>query len=96
MKILIVHLGTLSQLLPATSVTKGLSNKSECDITWIIKSADDKKLFKYNKGVRRVFTFSELKKKKEIFDVLINLHPEFPHSKCRNIEVKASFLRMLR
>jgi len=90
-KILIVHLGTLSQLIPATSIIKGLSKKSKCDITWVVEAEEYKDLFKYNKSVKRVITFSELKKMKGIFDVLINLHPKFPHKGCRDIEIKASF-----
>ncbi|KKL70331.1 hypothetical protein LCGC14_2105940, partial [marine sediment metagenome] len=91
MKILIVHLGTLSQLLPATSIIKRLSKKSKCDITWVVELEENKKIFIYNKLIKRVITFAELRDMEEIFDVLINLYPKFPHKKCKNVEIKAAF-----
>jgi hypothetical protein len=92
MKILIVHLGHTSQLLPATSVIKPIAKKAENpDITWVVNSEKNKYIFKYNKLVNRVISFDELQKIDEIFDVLINLHPRFPHKNCKELKIKNAF-----
>lgn len=92
MRILIVHLGVLSELLPSTSIIKGLLKKIDNpNITWVINSPNNKYIFNYNKNINRVLSFQELEKIDETFDVLINLHPYFPHEKCKNLKIKDAF-----
>ena len=92
MKILIVHLGTITQILPATSIIKGLLKKDpKAEITWVINEKKDKYIFKYNKDIKKIISFSELEKNNEVFDALINLHPKFPHKNCENLKIKNAF-----
>ena len=92
MKILIVHLGSISQTLPATSVIKGIKNKiKKSHITWVIEKEENKYIFKYIKGIDKVISFKEIQKSNKVFDVLINLHPKFPHNKCYDLKIKNAF-----
>jgi len=53
MKILIVHLGSISQTLPATSVIKGIKKKiKKSHITWVTEKEENKYIFKYIKKYR--------------------------------------------
>ncbi|MCD6434883.1 MAG: hypothetical protein J7L15_00620 [Clostridiales bacterium] len=92
MKILIIHLGSVTQTLPAISVIKGLLKKAPfAKITWVAESEDSMNLLKFNKDIQRVVSFEELKRMDEIFDILINLHPKFPHNECSKLKIKKAF-----
>ena len=62
MKVAIAHLGPVSELVAASSVTKGIKKQSvKTDITWVV--ADEHTyIFKYNKDVRRILSASEFKR----------------------------------
>jgi hypothetical protein len=91
-KVLIVHLGTIAQTLPATSIVKGLLKKAkDLSVTWVTGEESNKYIFKYNKNIDKVISFNELQEIDEVFDVLINLHPKFPHEKCKNLKIKDAF-----
>jgi len=75
MDIAIVHVGNLSECLTATSLTTGLLQKyNDAKISWVVKDADAKNIFKYNKKIYKVFSLAEfyldLPKK---YDILFNL-----------------------
>ena len=92
MKILIVHLGTLTQTVVATSVIKGILNKiSNPEITWVTLKDENKYIFKHNKNIKNILSFNELQKRNDVFDILINLHPLFPHQKCKDLKIKEAF-----
>jgi len=89
MKILIIHLGTLSQIIPATSIIKGILKKIENPfITWTTWNKKDTYIFKYNTDIERIISFNQLKELDETFDILINLFPRFPHEKCKKVKIK--------
>jgi hypothetical protein len=73
-KICVVHLGSLLEVLPATSLFYGLRKKYENpQITWIV-SDQVKHLFKYTKDVF-VFAPSEASQQSVLYDLVINLSP---------------------
>ncbi|MCF7796054.1 hypothetical protein K9M42_03090 [Patescibacteria group bacterium] len=92
MKILITHLGTIAQTLPATSILYRIRDiMPNSFMTWVVPDKKYISIFKYNKRIDKVILFNELKEKKEEYDVLINLHPFFPHKECPNVKIKNSF-----
>lgn len=92
LKILILHLGTLSETLVATSIISGIVKKIENPkITWATLSENINYLLDYNKCINKVITYDELKTKDDTFDIVINLSPDFPMTSCPNIKVKDGF-----
>jgi len=89
MKILITHLGDITDNFIASSILKGLHKKYDNpEITWVTRSNRIKSLFKYNKRVKNTLIFNELINKDETFDLLINLCPNFNHKLCKNVKIK--------
>jgi hypothetical protein len=89
MKILILHLGTLSETLVATSLIKGILKKIENPIiTWVTLLESINYVLSYNKNIHKVISYGELQKTNETFDVVINLRPDFPIESCPNIKIK--------
>ena len=92
MKILVIHLGEIRDILPSTSVLKSICRKiKDPEIIWVIKDKKNKYIFNYNKRIDRILSFNELKKTDEVFDLLINLYPYFPHWKCPNLRIRNAF-----
>ncbi|MFW6009451.1 MAG: hypothetical protein ACOCP8_09335 [archaeon] len=92
MKILITHLGPISQTLPATSILYRINDiVSDANITWVSPNSTYLSIFRYNKIINNTLTFNDLKNRKEEYDILINLHPFFPHKQCPDIRIKNSF-----
>jgi|TARA_Y100000310_G_scaffold118187_1_gene116988 hypothetical protein len=69
MKIVIVHLGNMSDVLVASSINKVLV-KNDVKITWAIANKDIADVFKYNDSVKTVLADQV---KEEDYDVLFNL-----------------------
>ena len=88
MKILITHLGSLVENFVASSVIKGLYKKyKNPDIIFAVKDKSICSLFKYNKKVKSVI-YENLANKDDVFDLLINLHPDLDHNICPDIIIK--------
>ena len=86
MKIVITHLGNMTELIPVSSIIKNIKNKySDTNITLV---SEYNTLFKYNVLIDKNLSFSEFKEKEEGYDLLINLYPYFPENLCKNIVVK--------
>ena len=79
MNIAITHLGNISQLIPATSVIRGIK-KQEVDtkITWVVNRKELCYINKYNKDVSRTIPFSQFVSEEGEYDLLVNLYPYFP------------------
>jgi hypothetical protein len=91
MKIAIMHLGNLSQLIPATSVIKGINKQNiDTDITWIVNEKEFCDIFKYNKKVNKSITFEQFAKEKAVYDLFIHLYPYFPENICTNSTAEKS------
>jgi len=87
MKILILHLGTLSETLVATSLVKGiLTRDPQAKITWATISESMDYVLKYNKDVSTIISYGDLQKLNETFDICINLRPDFPIESCPDIK----------
>jgi len=92
MKILIIHLGNIRQLIPATSVIKGIKKKiKNSSISWVVDKKEYKYMFKFNRLIDEVMSLSELKGKNETFDFLINLYPKLNFLDCLNVKVLYAF-----
>ena len=86
MKIVIIHLGKITELLPVSSVIKTIKNKYfDTNITLVSKYNI---LYKYNILIDKSLSFDDFKDKKENYDLLINLYPYFPENLCKNIVIK--------
>jgi len=85
MEILIIHLGTQCECFAATSIIKGLKkqHKKHLNIYCIVKDNVCKKVFQYNKNIRKIYPINnvpyEFQSKR--FDKIINLHPNFTEEK---------------
>jgi hypothetical protein len=79
MQIAIVHLGNISQLLPATSIINGIKKYDVVtDVTWVVDKKEFCYIHKYNKDVLRTVTFDQFISEGREYDLLINLYPYFP------------------
>jgi len=79
MEIAIIHLGHMSQLIPATSVINGIKKHDvKVNITWVVDNKDFCYINKYNKDVSRTISFEEFVEDPEDYDLLINLYPYLP------------------
>ena len=88
MKILITNFGTVSDNVASTSILKRLKRRMEkTDITWCVKTKDDKNIFKYNKSINKIISLKELINLDETFDLLINLNPFLPHKICNKTKI---------
>lgn len=77
MKIVLVHLGPISQLISATSVMAGIKKqKVDSNITWVV-SNDNLYIRKYIHA--RVISLEKFINEKGFYDLLINLWPFFPN-----------------
>lgn len=79
MKILLIHLGDLSDCFIASSLNRAIFNYygKYSDITWVVKNAETEKIFKYNKKVN-CYTLSDfVTSLPQTYDVLINLDYNF-------------------
>ena len=73
MKIVIIHLGNITELLPVSSVIKTIKNKYfDTNITLVSKY---NVLYKYNILIDKSLSFDDFKNKEENYDLLINLYP---------------------
>lgn len=74
MNILIVNCGNTIYNLVSTSVIKSIKNRTpHAKISWIVGEEDDKKIFKYNKNIYRIYCPSEIPDVN--YDMCINLYP---------------------
>ncbi len=88
MKILITNLGTTVDNITSSSVLKRLKRRLEStDITWCVKTKDDKNVFKHNQSIQKVISLEELMNLEETFDLLINLDPFLPHKICNKVKI---------
>ena len=88
MKILITNLGTTIDNIASSSILKRLKRRMEAtDITWCVKTKDNKEIFKYNKSIDKVISLEELISLEETFDLLINLDPFLPHKICNKVKI---------
>ena len=79
MEIAITHLGNISQLIPATSVIKGIKKHDlNTRITWVVNKEEFCYINKYNKDVSRTIPFDQFISEKREYDLLVNLYPDFP------------------
>lgn len=87
MKILIVNLGSITDNIASTCLIKRIKkNINNHCIYWCVPKEEDKYILKYNKNIKEVFCFDELRKKELKVDLVINLGLFFPHEKCINLK----------
>jgi len=78
MEIAIVHMGNISQLIPATSVVKGIKKAHHgTNITWVVDKQETCYINKYNKDIARTIAFDKFSKEDKKYELLINLYPCF-------------------
>tara|TARA_Y100000310_G_C20694545_1_gene824612 strand:+ start:298 stop:1026 length:729 start_codon:yes stop_codon:yes gene_type:complete len=78
MKIVIIHLGNMSECIVASSVNKALASKHKgAEITWIVADESIRDIFKYNRNVFKAYLVDEFFSQYEgnSFDLLIDLSP---------------------
>jgi len=91
MEIVIIHLGNMSQLIPATSVIRGIKKKDvDTRITWVVDKKEFCYMNKYNKDVSKTIPFDEFMSEKREYDLLINLYPDFPEE----VDVESTIVNM--
>jgi hypothetical protein len=78
MKIAIIHLGSLSQLLPASSVVNGMKKHISTHITWVAGSKDILYIFKHSPHINNAISIEEFLSSSESYDLVINLDPFVP------------------
>jgi len=89
LKIAILHLGNMSQLIPATSVIKGIKKQDiDTDITLIVAKNSFFCLGKYNNDINRMISIQDFAKEKKTYDLLINLYSYFPENLKTNAIIK--------
>jgi hypothetical protein len=89
MEIAITHLGNMSQLIPATSVIKGIKKQEiNTNITWVVSKEEFCYFNKYNKDVSRTISFDKFVLENRDYDLLINLYPYFPENLKINSVIK--------
>jgi len=75
MRIVVAHMGPISELIVASSVNLGIKGKPvETKISWVVAD-ENKYIFKHNKNVDEVFSEGEFMNRGGEFDLLINLWP---------------------
>ncbi len=89
MEIVITHLGNMSQLIPATSIIKGIKKQDiDTNITWVVSKKELCYINKYNKNILRTISIDQFVKESRIYDLLINLYPYFPEDIYINPTIK--------
>lgn len=79
MEIAIIHLGNISQLIPATSVINGIKKQDvDTNITWVVSKKEFCYFNKYNNDIFKTISLDQFVNEKKEFDLLINLYPYFP------------------
>jgi len=78
MKIAILHLGSLSQLLPASSVVNGIKKYTTSQITWVVGSPGLSYLHTYNSDIFSVLSLDKFLHSTVVYDLVINLDPFIP------------------
>ncbi len=79
MEIVVTHLGNISQLIPATSVIKGIKKqKVNTNITCVVAKKEFCYINDYNKHILNTISLEQFIKETREFDLLINLYPYFP------------------
>jgi len=88
--ILVVHLGSVSENVVASSILRGLCKKyKNPNIYWVVANQDALGLWRHNKDVRRSIMLDEfVKHGPHKVDVLINLHPSFANDDCMSIDAE--------
>ena len=93
MKILIMHLGNITDNLIASSVIKGLNKKYDNpEITWVVESKKLSSFFKIllqKKHNINIYSFCFFRENKNTFDLLINLNNKLQHELCPNVKIKS-------
>jgi len=81
MNILLSQIGTPCECFITTSLIKGLQKKYDnVNISIIVKSVLQKKIFAHNQSVANVFLLNNIKSILPEYDVFINLSPDLPIS----------------
>jgi hypothetical protein len=76
MEVAILHLGSMSQVIPATSVLKGMRKyDTPIAVTWVVNEDKVRYVNKYNSNVKRTISLKTFLKEKIRYDLLINLCP---------------------
>ncbi|HUS50514.1 MAG TPA: hypothetical protein VMZ91_10140 [Candidatus Paceibacterota bacterium] len=89
MNILVVHLGSRSENLVATSILKGIkSTCPHCKIDWVTKDNSCHNLLKYSPNINNVYSLKELAECSKEYDLLVNLYPTINPFECPNITIK--------
>ena len=89
MRIAIVHLGNISQLIPATTVIRGIKKQDvNTRITWVVERKSFCYVNKYNKDVSRTISFNQFISENKDYDLLVNLYPYFPEDVRINFNIK--------
>jgi ADP-heptose:LPS heptosyltransferase len=91
MDIAIAHLGNISQLIPATSVIRGIKKHNlHTKITWVVDKEESCYINKYNKDVSRTIPFNQFVSERGDYDLLVNLYPSFPESIKIDFDIRDS------
>ena len=90
MKILVANLDNLTNCFIASSVNNGLIKKyKNPEITWIVKTEEIAKIFKYNSKVKKVYICSDfLTSSRHSFDLFINLDTFFTINIKNIVDIK--------
>jgi len=83
MKVVIAHLGPLSELVVASSVGYGIKKQPiDIHITWVVPE-EHKYIFKHSKNVNRSISYREFRDKEEEYDLFVNLWPSKIKTKAK-------------
>jgi len=87
MDILIIHLGSISDNIIASSIVKSIhSQYKDPKIYWVVKGENSKNVFKYNKNIHKAITIEEfVNMNNKNWNIFINLHPGFSKEDCNKI-----------
>lgn len=89
MEIAIAHLGNMSQILPSTSVIRGIKKYDiSTRITWVVNTRDMTYINKYNKDIYRTIDIDTFLSENKNYDLLINLYPDFPMDRHVNFKIR--------
>ena len=81
MEVVIIHLGNMSQLVPATGVIKGIKKQRiNTNITWVVSKEEFCYINDHNKDIKKTISLEQFIKSGGEYDLLINLYPYFPEN----------------